>query len=231
MDFKHFTPLLIAFILVGCHTVSPDNITLDAPANQIEVGTSPESEELQFGSGDIMQDPNQAVADPYLPTPPSPSSNGDTGQAVPNPSAAQPKQIKELTLRTSKGDIVIELFAQQAPQTVQNFIDKSLAGHYHGLTFHRVDAMVIQGGDPLGNGTGGGKMPAEYNQIPFVEGSVGVARGMDKKINNDSQFFICLNSANCAHLTGEYTNFGRVKSGLDVVRAIKIGDVIDAIAP
>ncbi len=129
-----------------------------------------------------------------------------------------------VTIQTQKGTIELELYPDKAPNTVKNFLQKAESGFYKNLTFHRVEDWVVQGGDPLGTGTGGGKIPSEMNDIPFVAGSLGVARGMDIKINNDAQFFIC--TVDCDWLTGQYTNFGKVTKGMDVVKQIAIGDKI-----
>lgn len=142
-------------------------------------------------------------------------------------SASVDNQNQYALLSTSKGDITLELFTDQAPNTVDNFLSKAQSGFYQNLTFHRVEDWVIQGGDPLGTGTGGGTMRTELNQIPFEVGSLGVARGNNKAVSNDSQFFIC--TTDCSWLTGEYTNFGRVISGLGVARSITIGDTITSI--
>lgn len=131
------------------------------------------------------------------------------------------------TIQTTKGEIVIALFPDTAPNTVANFATKSQSGFYNNLTFHRVENWVIQGGDPLGNGTGGGQMPTELNNNPFIRGSVGVARGGNIQISNDSQFFITKNDS--PHLDGQYTNFGQASSGLDVIDSIEIGDKITSI--
>jgi len=128
------------------------------------------------------------------------------------------------TIKTSRGDIDLTLFGSQAPNTVKNFILKADTGFYNGLTFHRVEDWVIQGGDPKGDGTGGGQMAAEQTQQPFVTGSLGVARGSNPQINNDSQFFITKSDA--SWLNGQYTNFGIVTSGMDVVNNIQKGDKI-----
>ena len=132
-----------------------------------------------------------------------------------------------VTIKTSRGDIVLKLYPDVAPETVKNFITKAKSDYYKGLIFHRVEDWVIQGGDPLGNGTGGGKMPTELSNTPFVEGSLGVARGGDIRISNDSQFFICTKDS--TWLTGQYTNFGEVIEGMDIAKSIQIGDTIDAI--
>ncbi len=135
----------------------------------------------------------------------------------------------QVTLATEKGNITIKLYNKEAPKTVENFLDKAASGYYEGLNFHRVEDWVVQGGDPLGNGTGGGQMATELSKVPFKIGSVGVARGQDIKISNDSQFFIC--TQDCSFLTEKYTIFGEVVSGMDKVKAIEIGDKIISIKP
>ncbi len=130
-------------------------------------------------------------------------------------------------IKTSKGDIKVLLTSRDAPRTVKNFIDKSTSGFYKNLLFHRVEDWVIQGGDPDGNGTGGGLMQTELNSLPFVEGSLGVARSGDIRVSNDSQFFIT--KTDSPHLNQQYTNFGIVTEGMDVVRKISIGDKINGI--
>ena len=101
---------------------------------------------------------------------------------------------------------------------------KATSGFYDGKTFHRVEDWVVQGGDPDGTGRGGGKMPSELNDLPFSKGSVGIARGGDIKVNNDSQFFLV--KADASWLNNQYTNFGQVTAGQDVVQGIKVGDKI-----
>ncbi len=138
----------------------------------------------------------------------------------------QTKQINAI-IKTSRGDINLTLYPEVAPKTVANFIKKSNAGFYRNLIFHRVEDWVIQGGDPLGNGTGGGSMPTELNDKPFVTGSLGVARGQDINVSNDAQFFITKSDA--SWLNKQYTNFGIVTKGMDVVQKIQKGDVIQSI--
>jgi len=122
---------------------------------------------------------------------------------------------------------VIELFPDLAPNTIANFVKKANAGFYDGLKWHRVEGWVVQGGDPKGNGTGGGTMPAEYNDGKFGVGAVGVARGGDKAINNDSQFFITKKES--PHLNGDYTYFGQVTQGQNVVNMLTSADKIQSI--
>jgi cyclophilin family peptidyl-prolyl cis-trans isomerase len=130
-------------------------------------------------------------------------------------------------IETKDGQIVIKLYEDKTPNTVANFIKKADSDFYNGLIFHRViDGFMAQGGDPLGTGTGGGDQPSEINNIPFVRGSLGLARGPVKEVSNDSQFFICFTTEQCQHLTGDYVNFGEVVSGLDILDKVVQGDQI-----
>ena len=136
--------------------------------------------------------------------------------------------MKVMVIDTPKGTIVCSLATDAAAGvagTIANFEQKANSGFFNGLKFHRVEGWVIQGGDPTGTGSGGGKMPAEYNKLPFNEGALGVARGPDKSRNSDCQFFIVKN--NSRFLDGEYTNFGQVIEGMDVVKKIAIGDTMN----
>jgi len=133
-----------------------------------------------------------------------------------------------VSLKTENGEILIQLYADKTPNTVANFIQKADSGFYDGLTFHRVIAgFMAQGGDPTGTGMGGGKQDSELNDVPFVRGSLGLARTAETKmVSNDSQFFICFTTEGCQHLTSEYVNFGQVISGLDILDQITQGDKI-----
>jgi cyclophilin family peptidyl-prolyl cis-trans isomerase len=137
--------------------------------------------------------------------------------------------IKTATLELANGGVVrMALRFDKAPNTVATFVAKAGAGFYNGLTFHRVVAdFVVQGGDPLGNGTGGGNQPTELNDLPFCVGALGIARGNDIRVSNDAQWFICIGV--CRFLDGMYTNFGQVTSGMDVASGIKVGDKIKSL--
>ena len=131
------------------------------------------------------------------------------------------------TIELAKGGaIVIQLRPDKAPGTVANFARKARACAYDGLTFHRVIAdFVAQGGDPRGDGTGGGRQPTELSDLPFITGALGIARTAETvEVSNDSQFFIC--TGRCRHLDGAYTNFGQVTGGQDVANGIRQGDRI-----
>ncbi len=125
------------------------------------------------------------------------------------------------------GSFSLSLFPSSAPSTVANFVAKVKAGFYDGLTFHRVEDWVVQGGDPEGSGRGGGKVKSEYNDLPFAVGAVGIARGQDAAFNNDAQWFVTKKDSQ--FLNQQYTNFGQVISGMDVITGIKIGDKIKGI--
>jgi peptidyl-prolyl cis-trans isomerase B (cyclophilin B) len=133
--------------------------------------------------------------------------------------------VKVMVIETPKGKIVCSLATAgdaNVADTIANFEQKANSGFFNGLKFHRVEDWVIQGGDPTGTGSGGNKMPAEYNNLPFNAGALGVARGPDKSRNSDCQYFIVKRDSR--FLDGEYTNFGQVIEGIDVVRQIASGD-------
>ena len=164
-----------------------------------------------------------------------PATTMDTPLPTPtiSPTLAPSPAIKKdalVIINTDRGPITIKLFPDLAPKTVQNFLSKIQSNHYNGLTFHRVEpGFVIQGGDPLGNGTGGGQIASEINSQPFVLGSVGLARGGNIAVSNDSQFFICLATETCQHLSNQYVNFGQVTSGMEAAGTIKPNDKIISI--
>ena len=139
------------------------------------------------------------------------------------PPAPDPENTWLLDLSTG-GRVAIQLRPDAAPAHVERIKTLTRRGFYNGLTFHRViEGFMAQGGDPTGTGTGGSDLPnipAEFTQEPFKRGSVGMARSQSPNSAN-SQFFICYEG--CAPLTGQYTLFGEVVSGMDVVDKIKKG--------
>jgi peptidyl-prolyl cis-trans isomerase B (cyclophilin B) len=124
-------------------------------------------------------------------------------------------------MRTNQGDIVLELFDEDAPKTVDNFKQLAGQGFYDGLIFHRVIRdFMIQGGCPLGTGTGGPgyTFEDEINDHKIVRGALAMANaGPD---TNGSQFFI-VTTAEAPWLDGKHTVFGRVVEGMDVVGRIE----------
>ena len=132
-------------------------------------------------------------------------------------------------IHTENGDMFVEFYDKETPGTVANVVKLSKSGFYDGLTFHRViPGFVIQGGCPLGNGTGGPgytiKCETSGGKQYHDRGVLSMAhRGKD---TGGSQFFICCNRENTAHLDGVHTCFGRVVEGLDVIDKIRQGDKI-----
>lgn len=143
-----------------------------------------------------------------------------------NPEAARKFDV----ILTNGKSFRIALYDDLAPKTVQNFVNKVNAKVYNDLLFFRIEkdkqgqTILVQTGDPLNNGQGGGVQPAEYNKRPFKPGSLGIARGQNRDKNSDSQFFIT--TQELPNLNEEYTNFGDVIEGLDVVQTIRQGQPI-----
>ncbi|HUW65101.1 MAG TPA: peptidylprolyl isomerase [Spirochaetia bacterium] len=134
------------------------------------------------------------------------------------------QQTEDYTIQTAKGNIVIEVYPSLMPVTVANFAKLVNAKFYDGLTFHRVEDWVIQGGDPKGDGSGGPgwTIPLETNpQLKNVRGAVAMARAQDPN-SAGSQFYILKKDA--SWLDGQYAVFGKVISGMSVVDQIKVGD-------
>lgn len=142
-------------------------------------------------------------------------------------SASRPHPLARI--RTSKGDVVLRLFADEAPLAAESFLRLASQRFYDGLLFHRVVAnWVVQGGDPRGDGWGGYRdryLLDQFTSRPFLRGTVGVpTSGPD---TGGCQIFACLVPA--PNLDGRYTSFGEVIEGLDVLDRIEIGDVIDGV--
>ena len=140
-----------------------------------------------------------------------------------------PSQTYDVTMVTSKGTIKLRLFPDVAPQHVNSFVFLRREGFYDGLTFHRYEpGFVIQGGDPVGNGTGGPgyNLPAEFSERPHNPGTLAMARSSNPN-SGGSQFYITLANAN--FLDRQYTVFGEVTDGMDVVQKIRKGDTIQSV--
>jgi len=192
------------------------------------------------GQGDSLQQEGQIQSDSQIKLPNGqqipvsaiPTAPQTTGIPYPIPESLWVTTASQAAIKTAKGDIVIQLYAQDAPKTVTNFATWAKLGYYNNLTFHRVEDWVIQGGDPKGNGTGGMSIygptfadelipgTASY-QEGYKAGVVAMAnRGPD---TNGSQFFILKTDYPLEH---NYTIFGKVISGMDVVQKIAAGDKI-----
>jgi len=148
---------------------------------------------------------------------------------------------KTATFETNRGTLVAELYDDAAPKTVANFEKLANAGFYDGVKFHRViPDFVVQGGDPyskggehakgpVGTGGPGYTIPDELkgNTYKHEVGALSMAHAGPN--TGGSQFFIVLNEANTRHLNGVHTVFGKVTTGLDVVKQIKANDVINKV--
>ena len=133
------------------------------------------------------------------------------------------KQTAVITLDKG-GEIRFEFFPADAPKTVENFVTLAKKGYYDNLTFHRVvPGFVVQGGCPKGNGSGGPgyTIKAEFNKQKHVRGAVAMARSSDPD-SAGSQFYFTYGAQ--PHLDNNYTVFGKVVSGMELVDQIKQGD-------
>lgn len=144
----------------------------------------------------------------------------------------------QATIVTDKGEIVIGFYDADAPKTVKNFVELAKKGYYNGVKFHRVEpGFVIQGGDPKGDGTGGESIYGETFDDELNKDTDSYKAGYKKGVvamanrgpnTNGSQFFIML--ADNDGLPKNYTIFGKVVSGLEVVDKIAIGDVMKSVS-
>jgi len=185
---------------------------------------------------------------------PTPIATGQPAEPTPT---AEPPQVKtypnppEMTIDTSKeyfavietenGDIRLELFADQAPETVNNFVFLARDGFYDGLTFHFVrPGFVAKAGDPtctaradgtcIGTDGPGYTLPAEMNDKEHIVGSVAMAEDIETYVTNGSQFFIALQDLT-HQLEGHNTVFGQVVEGMDVVQSLTARGWRDPNAP
>lgn len=152
------------------------------------------------------------------------NNNSNMTDTTPTPSEVPAPATALATIETNQGTFVVTLDGVSAPKTVANFIKLANDGFYNNLTFHRiVQDFVIQGGDPAGDGTGGPgyTVPAEI-KLKHTKGAIAMARTGDAvnptKASSGSQFYIALEPLTM--LDGQYTVFGYVTSGMDVVTKI-----------
>ncbi|HQY90808.1 MAG TPA: peptidylprolyl isomerase [Caldilinea sp.] len=138
-----------------------------------------------------------------------------------------PKQTYKVTIETIRGQIVLELYPEHAPKTVNNFVFLAKEGFYDGGVFHRViNDFMIQGGDPTGSGRGGPgyKFEDEVKNNPLKHETGVISMANAGPNTNGSQFFITHSPQ--PHLNGKHTVFGKVVSTMDVVNAVRQGDKI-----
>ncbi len=140
--------------------------------------------------------------------------------------------MRRAEIHTNRGVMKVRFYEEDAPGTVENFVRLAQSGFYDGLTFHRViPNFVVQGGCPDGTGAGGPgytiKCELTGNNQYHDRGVLSMAHA--GKDTGGSQFFICHNRKNTAHLDRHHTCFGKVYEGLEVVDAIRAGDVMEKI--
>jgi len=165
------------------------------------------------------------------------SASGSIGRPTPNPGdgmadtpmapsgALDTTKTYTARLKTERGDIVIELYADRAPRTVENFINLARSGFYDGTTFHRViPGFMAQGGDPTGTGTGGPgyQFGDEFHPTLRHSGAGILSMANAGPGTNGSQFFITLGPT--PHLDNKHSVFGQVTEGMEVVRSIRERD-------
>ncbi len=134
------------------------------------------------------------------------------------------------TIKTNRGDIVIDLYADKTPRTVNNFVFLAKDGYYNGVTFHRViPDFMVQTGDPTGTGRGGPgyKFADEFHPSLRHTGPGILSMANAGPGTNGSQFFIT--HVKTDWLDGKHSVFGKVREGMDVVNAIKQGDVMNEV--
>ena len=145
--------------------------------------------------------------------------------SAPSPMTINTNKQYTATIKTKKGDLVLELFASDVPVTVNNFVFLAREGFYDGTTFHRIiPDFMAQGGDPTGTGTGGPgySFADEFIEHTHVTGALSMANAGPN--TNGSQFFITYTPQH--HLDGKHSVFGQLIEGMDVLKKIKNGDTI-----
>lgn len=182
---------------------------------------SPSTDELLF-KGQSSQPPQQVI--PPQPNQPMPNSKLNKYKSPPATLSSEELKNKKAVIATAKGNIEFEIYPE-ASKAASNFIFLTNDSFYNGLTFHRVEpGFVIQGGDPAGNGTGGPGYQFEDEKVTksYTTGIVAMANAGPN--TNGSQFFIMLDDN--PTLPKNYTIFGKVIKGQDVVSKIQVGDVM-----
>ena len=208
---------LAASMLAGCGADNSNNDN-DTAAEKLLDGTAATSEEIKEAVSE--KEAEEAGFD----------DGSEEGEAASSQAVNTDEQVTgihhaEISVQ-DYGTISLELDADKAPVTVTNFIKLAQEGFYNGLTFHRImDGFMIQGGDPLGNGTGGSdeNIKGEFssngveNDISHTRGTISMARAADPD-SASSQFFIV--QADSTFLDGDYAGFGHVTEGIEIVDKI-----------
>ena len=235
--------VLSACMFTGCGNKDTDNKETAKTASEEQQGTEKDAEEAGISDGSDTEDvqegcqeegqsgqPVEDAEDAAEETSQEPEKAADTGSSEDAVTLDVSKSLTgthDVEIKVKDyGTIDVQLDADTAPITVTNFIKLVQENFYDGLTFHRImDGFMIQGGDPLGNGTGGSDqtIKGEFknnkveNNISHKRGVISMARSSDPD-SASSQFFIV--QTDSTFLDGDYAAFGEVTSGMDVVDAI-----------
>lgn len=228
MTEKNLLIIIVVVLVIGAGAIG-----LFAKFKSVADGTaaspSPSGQDLQFGNGaQASQQPGQQAQQQQQ----QQAQQGQQKQMkqyskFPGELSQADLANKKVVIQTAKGNIEFEIYTD-APKAASNFIFLANDHFYDGLTFHRVEAgFVIQGGDPVGNGTGGPgyQFPDEPVTKDYTKGTVAMANSGPN--TNGSQFFIMLGDH--PELPKQYTIFGKVIAGQDVVDQIQVGDVMQSV--
>jgi cyclophilin family peptidyl-prolyl cis-trans isomerase len=207
---------IAAIVLIG---LAASAYVLRKPADPAAPGASDPTAQVNAAN------PAAPAANPAAPA--AAPADAATAKTPYDLSPTEPSGLSKavVTIETPKGNIKFRFWSKDAPNTSARIAELVHSGFYNGLTFHRVEpGFVVQGGDPSGNGTGGSgrKQNAEFNRQIHILGSVAMARRGDDVNSADSQFYIAL--AELPSLDGQYTVFGQVVEGIEVVQKIQVGD-------
>lgn len=208
-------------------------LRLAVPALALALVACGSNESGAGGSSATPSDAPSASAAPRAVPDPCQNQGRDCVDALTSPPPQTIDMAKKYTATVhmaNGGSFSIALDQKSAPVTVNNFVYLAQHKFYDGLIFHRrVDGFVIQGGDPLGKGTGGPayKLPDETNPSPWTTGSVAMASSAAGI--NGSQFFVTLADAPFLATNGKYNHFGTVSSGMDVVQKVQVGDKMQTV--
>lgn len=224
MNQKHLVILFVIIIVVGLGVAG---VSAFKDSVKFVASPTPTSIELMFKKEEINKAVQQSLTktDQMSSTESAKPSKQMVKQYSKFPGILAQSELrsKKAVIETTKGRIEFEIFSD-TPIAASNFIFLTEEGFYNGLTFHRVEpGFVIQGGDPLGNGTGGPGYRFEDEPVnkPYSKGTVAMANAGSN--TNGSQFFITLADV---QLPPKYTIFGKVITGLDVVEKIVAGDIM-----
>ena len=213
--------LVLVLLLLVAITAALSACSAESSETKSDAGSSIDGE-----AADAASDASTAAGE---------AQSSTSGEGTLYTPSYKPNGNEIAVIKTPKGTIKFKFYAEDAPNHTAAFIELAKKGFYDGTKFHRVEpGFVIQGGDPLsktddpmvGTGGPGYNLKAEFNDQKHLDGTVAMARSQSPD-SAGSQFYICLGAQ--PFLDGKYTVFGQVVEGMDVVRAIQVGDVMESV--